>query len=186
MSLNSLPSKLFAGDSAVWVETATHEGIDTEAEFEAAYVAENLKSGDRVRIPGEVAGDEVTYALTAEESSHLRAGEYHLLRVYRQGTSRYTERTGSRIQVQADPEAERQKSHAEKMVHACEAELERRATGNAPFVESSTVSGVEIDLLPSSELEQLLRKYRWELFREKDARRVRAGKKSRNNIQFRF
>ena len=183
---NNRPTCLNAGDSATWTETVCADCVDTGSAYEVAYLFDNLTTGERFRAAASVVDEVATFTLTPEQTSHFTAGSYALVKIYTQSGSRKSVRLSARLTVYPDPEGRPEPSHAQKMVVAIEAELERRATGKVPFVESSSISGNQIDTLSTPELREQLQRYRFDVEQERNRRKIAAGKKSKNLIRFRF
>ena len=175
---SSPPKTIVQGDSYSWSLTAA------SASEIISYGVRNGE-GDGVVIRGINDGTDHLFTLTPAASASLDSGRYSVSRVVEDGAgNRETYTAVSTLDVRPDPLINPDESQTQKMVRLLEQALIDRV--NNGLIESRSIGGLSVGKMSTSELEELLNKYRVRLLREKSNGRAGRGQAGFDDILVKF
>lgn len=174
----ALPTKIIAGDSKTWTESAT---VSTER------MTHCLRDGDGsgIKILATTDGATHTFTLSPGDSATLKPGYYDVSRViqYVDGTRATTENIGF-IRVAPDPMAERAETENERILK----ELRKAYSDRVKFglIESRSVAGLSVSKIAMGELQSHIERYERRVRKERDGGRKARGRESGALLKVKF
>lgn len=177
------PERIVAGDTLRFVRTDLAADYPADQGWTLTYEARNAAS--TVTFAAAASGSTFAVSVGASTTTTWAAGDYVLGGYVAKAGERYEIYRGAlRIlpNLAASGAADR-RSHAEKVLDAIEAVIEKRATRDQ---ESYEIDGRKLTRTPLPDLIKLRQLYRAEVARERNAARLAAGLPGRNRLLVRF
>ncbi|NDV20832.1 hypothetical protein GO013_15585 [Pseudodesulfovibrio sp. JC047] len=177
----NIAKEITAGDSLNWTETVS------------AYPASDgwilnfvlVNGSAKVEFSASADGDGYVVDVPGSTTSNWTPGRYRFQAHVEKGADRFTVGSGT-VDILPDFAGVATldgRSHAEKVLDAIEAVIEKRATRDQ---ESYTIKGRSLSRTPLPELLALRDKYKAEVRAQRRAEKVQAGKKPGTKIHVRF
>lgn len=182
------PSEIVAGDTLQWRRDDLAADYPASAGWALAYTL-ILRSGTatKITINASAALDAHAVSVAASTTQGWAAGEYELQGHVTKAAERFRVYLGTvnvRENLPASSGGARDsRSHAEKVLDAIEAVIERRASKDQ---EEYSIGGRSLKRTPIGDLIRLRDKYKAEVAREVQAERIRRGLGARRIVNVRF
>jgi len=177
----NIAKEITAGDSIKWIETLS--GCPASDGWTLKFVLVNGSA--KIELSASADGDDHAVVAPSVTTSSWSPGRYRYQAYAEKAGERHTVGTGmvDILPNFATAETLDSRTHAEKVLHAIEAVIEKRATKDQ---ESYTIKGRSLSRTPLPDLLVLRDRYRSELRAAKRAEKVRAGQRPGTKIHVRF
>lgn len=179
-TLTGLPASLVAGDSLQWTRVIADYSAD-----DGWSVSTHFRTDRGGRLEVEMSGSGTTWTgtLTGAQTAILQPGVISWHVVVSKTTDRVTIANGE-IRILPDPMADREPTHAERMLEAIESLIEGRLSRDA--AERYTINGQSIDRMTSEDIRKWRDYYRSEVAAQRNRDRQFRGGVSRRIVRTRF
>lgn len=177
------PARIIAGDTAKWLIW-----LDDYRPADGWSMSYTLVStaSKRVTVASTTSGTSFLTTVSASTTANMAPGTWHFQGRVSNATESYTVRSGQ-LEIEDNFAAVQStldnRSHARKMLDLIEAALEGRAVDG---IDSHTIGGVAINLIPLERLRVLRDQYKAEVLREEQADKLKRGVGGGRNIYVRF
>lgn len=180
---NIEPSSVIAGDTAKWLLSLSDYPIADGWSLTYTLVSRESK---KVSVTASNSNGSYLTTLSNAVTANMSPGTWSFQGRISNATEAYTLRSGT-IEVEDNfssvPSVLDNRSHARKMLDLIEAQLEGRVVDG---IESHSIGGVPINLVPFERLRVVRDQYRAEVQSEERAEKIKRGIGGSSNIYVRF
>lgn len=177
------PAKIIAGDTAKWLITLSDYSPANSWNMSYSFVSTGSK---RVTVNATTSGTSFLTTISNAVTANMAPGTWYFQGRVNNASESYTVRTGQ-LEIEDNfgsiASVLDNRSHARKMLDLIEAALEGRAVDG---IDSHTIGGVAINMIPLERLRVLRDQYKAEVLREEQADKLKRGVGGSRNIYVRF
>ena len=178
---SGIPACFPAGDTIQFTESTPDDASEISTNG-AVYRFTNPATGESFKAIGSASGNDYLYVIEGGKTAALKPGKFEARLVIEYSWGRETQSTFTTVELQPNPEAKHEPTHAERMVAALEMYLE----GDEQFLITYPAEGQTIDKLDYNAAYDLLKEYRIRVQEERRKRNLALGKASGRRIKTKF